>query len=117
MRLFRDALVAVAPILKRAQIDHQDGAQYDDYDRVAEALFESVVLSPLRNSSQVPEDMPFSKYDFKRTDRAPRPLFLVHDRDEPDARYIFRSLGSDREPFDAVRVHPEIDEETDVTIP
>jgi hypothetical protein len=43
---FADACRALVPSLDRAGVPWGDGAQYDSFDRVAEALFESLVMEP-----------------------------------------------------------------------
>ena len=44
---FREALVAVHPILRRLDIVSDAGDAYDDYDQLAEALWETLVLRTL----------------------------------------------------------------------
>jgi len=43
---FAEACRALIPSLDRAGVPWGDGAQYDSFDRVAEALFESLVIEP-----------------------------------------------------------------------
>lgn len=43
---FAEACRAVVPALDRAGVPWRDGEQYDNWDRVAEALFESLVTEP-----------------------------------------------------------------------
>jgi hypothetical protein len=43
---FADACRALVPSLDRAVVPWRDGDQYDNWDRVAEALFESLVTEP-----------------------------------------------------------------------
>lgn len=46
VRNFGEACRALVPSLDRAEIPWTDGRQYDNWDRIAEALFESLVLEP-----------------------------------------------------------------------
>ena len=43
---FADACRALVPTMDRAGVPWRDGEQYDNWDRVAEALFESLVAEP-----------------------------------------------------------------------
>ena len=43
---FADACRALVPSLDRAVVPWRDGEQYDNWDRVADALFESLVTEP-----------------------------------------------------------------------
>lgn len=43
---FAQACRALVPALDRAQVPWRDGAQYDNWDRIAEPLFETLVSEP-----------------------------------------------------------------------
>lgn len=43
---FAEACRSLVPALDRADVPWRDGEQYDNWDRVAEALFESLVTEP-----------------------------------------------------------------------
>ena len=43
---FADACRALVPAVDRAEVPWRDGEQYDNWDRIAEALFESLVTEP-----------------------------------------------------------------------
>jgi hypothetical protein len=47
LRIFRDAMKALVPQLKRAKIEWRDGAAYDDWDEIAQILYEKIVVSSL----------------------------------------------------------------------
>ncbi len=46
--VFRDALIALLPSLERARIPWRDGAASDDFDRLAQAAYDTYVLSAFR---------------------------------------------------------------------
>ncbi|PZU85841.1 MAG: hypothetical protein DI527_20765 [Chelatococcus sp.] len=48
VRNFASACRALTPYLDRAHVPWADHRQYDNWDRIAEALFESLVLEPCR---------------------------------------------------------------------
>jgi hypothetical protein len=48
VRNFAEACRALVPNLDRASVPWADGQQHDNWDRIAEALFESLVLEPCR---------------------------------------------------------------------
>ncbi len=96
---FRNACRAILPMLDRASVPWVDPGQYDGWDRVAEALFESLVLEPCHfqaahegfgNPLKVP------RYGFYPTDgRAFINLIASNGLDCP-----FIRLASGLDPFD-----------------
>src|SRR5512143_2384891 len=61
--LFRDALVALVPIAERARIRWRDGEAYDDWDAIASAIFDNLVVRSLNYSDALPQPTQFAGYD------------------------------------------------------
>ena len=51
VRNFGEACRALVPSLDRARVSWSDAHQYDNWDRIAEALFESLVVEPCRSQA------------------------------------------------------------------
>jgi hypothetical protein len=66
VRNFGEACRALVPSLDRARVSWSDANQYDNWDRIAEALFESLVIEPCRfQANEIGLDkLQFDKYGF-----------------------------------------------------
>ncbi|MBB5295862.1 hypothetical protein E5F05_10330 [Deinococcus metallilatus] len=49
MEVFREALIALIPALERARIAWRSPEAYDDWDAIAETLFEQIVVNSIRH--------------------------------------------------------------------
>src|SRR3954466_740972 len=72
--VFRDALRALVPHVEKVRIEWRDGSAYDDWDAIAQTLYERMVVSSLlwampeneRERSQFPDyNMTYSSYGGK----------------------------------------------------
>jgi hypothetical protein len=61
--LFREALLALVPIAERAKISWRDGEAYDDWDAIAAALFNNLVVRGLRYGDATLMQSEFTQYD------------------------------------------------------
>lgn len=115
VRIFHDALAAVAPILERARIHSDELRAYDDWDEIAQALFENVVVRSIRWSQEANHDIDLGRYATlgQRRGDAPR---LVVQGDRGDKWRTFHSIVSRQQPFDTVKAL-EGDEEVMSEIP
>jgi len=67
MMNFRNALISIVPQLEVVHIGWKDDEQYDDYDNIAECLFENLVTRNLKyNTDLVLTGYGFVKEDYKR---------------------------------------------------
>jgi hypothetical protein len=60
---FHGALVALVPYFEAAEVTWNDGEAYDEFDRVAEVLYESLVASAIRGESEPVSAVP--RYGFE----------------------------------------------------
>ena len=101
--LFRDALRALVPHMERARIAWRDGAAYDDWDAIAQVLYDKIVVASVRWS--LPdgefERCEFPDYNTSYPSYAGKTLILVSGGDEE--RLVFHSFTTEKEPFDRVR--------------
>lgn len=103
--VFRDALRALVPHLERARIEWRDGSAYDDWDEIAQTLYEKIVVSSLlwampeddRERSQFPDySMTYASYAGKTV--------IAVNRTSTEERLVFHSFATEKDPFDKVRV-------------
>lgn len=62
LALFADALRALVPVAERARMPWREGAAYDDWDRVAAALFKSLVADSLAHAVECEGWPPLASY-------------------------------------------------------
>jgi hypothetical protein len=65
VRLFEDAIRALIPIAERAQMAWKEPAAYDDWDRICEAIYRSIVIMSIEHSEGVGVSLPILDYDFR----------------------------------------------------
>jgi hypothetical protein len=99
---FRDACRALVPSLDRARVAWSDANQYDNWDRIAEALFESFVAEPcMFQANEIGLGaLQLTKYGFSIAPNANAFICVVAPQGG-ECRFI--NLASYDEPFDHVR--------------
>jgi hypothetical protein len=116
LEVFRSALRAVAPVLERAQIRHQEHLAYDDWDNIAQCLFANIVERSVASASQVVagRQLQFPDYATLYTDYSQSALILVSDAAADVPRpMLFHSFVGREDIFDtAVGVEVESDMRT-----
>ncbi len=88
-------------MLERAQIHSDELRAYDDWDAIAEALFENIVVRSIQWSDQAFHDIDLGRYATLREGRARTPHLLVRDGSKNEWN-VFHSIVSRRHPFDSV---------------
>jgi hypothetical protein len=119
MAIFRDGLIALVPIAERARIAWHDAEAYDDWDRIAEAVFQSVVVDAIENSNAGPLQRPLAKYGFVGQPHAAMSVIQVaHASMGVSSDLAFIDFGSNDTPFDTVRAERMLDGSSDlITLP
>ena len=97
VRIFRAALIALIPIADRAHMPWREPNNYDDWDSMAAAIYESIVSRSLEESSEWDKFDAIPKYG-KRTDRYSNYSFLTAQH-EPGA-CAFICFETESSPFD-----------------
>ena len=97
VQIFRTALIALIPIADRAHMSWREPDNYDDWDSMAAAIYESIVSRSLEESSEWKKFDPVPKYDW-RTSRYSNNSFLTAG-DEPGA-CAFICFETSASPFD-----------------
>ena len=102
---FRDALRALVPHVEKVRIEWRDHSAYDDWDEIAQTLYDKIVVSSLlwalpeeeRERCQLPDyNMTYSSYAGKTV--------ITVNHDSTTARLVFHSFATEKDPFDKVRV-------------
>jgi hypothetical protein len=101
MLIFRDALAAVAPVLERAHMHSDDLRAYDDWDEIAQALFDNIVVRSIRWSDEVGADVNLGRYATLGQEHAQAAQVVVQDGSAHEWK-SFHSFASRERPFDTV---------------
>ena len=105
---FAEACRALVPHMDRALVSWRDGQQFDNWDRVAEALFQSLVVEPCAFAAKsLTGDLALrlSRYGFASPYNPKDSAVCVVDGNRPTR--LLR-LTSDLQPFDTVVHGPDV---------
>lgn len=103
--IFRDALIALAPALDKAHIPYGDYEQYDDFDAIAEVLYEQIVLNSIKGDfSNNDSILEIPAYGFSFVSERHTAFIEVSLNTEANEKHycVFRSFSSNENLFDAV---------------
>ena len=107
MNLFRAGLLAVLPIADQACINWEDGKQYDDWDAIADGLYEGIVRMSVFHSGECSECM-IPRYGFRQP--SDKRCYILTKERSGSTLGVFVSFSSKETAFSHVRVQP-VDEE------
>ena len=94
MRIFRDALVAILPSLERAKIHWHKSDAYDQWDHIAETLFQEIVVDTIRwGVNDFEAKVP--RYDFTYSDYSAFSFASVSRRGTVEAGNLLAFLNFD----------------------
>lgn len=103
--ILQGAFRAIVPSLERARIPWREGEAYDDWDAIAEVLFEQVVLRSVR--SALPQgdvkSLRFPRYGMLYPDYSEFSFIARRIESGQGPVDVFHSLATDAKPFDRVR--------------
>ena len=97
MGIFRQGLLDLIPTFERAEIRWREDP-YDDFDRIAEALYDSIVRDSVRNSITTQAAFEVARYGMQDSGR-PYSRILVNDASRGLA---LLDLVTRQEPFDTI---------------
>ncbi len=104
---FREALRGLVPVMQKAGIPWKRPDAYDEWDSVATALFESLVVAVLSwsLSDEEREDFRVPEYDvLLESYRGLSTLEVKHAALLGSGRWVFHAFGTKDTPFDSVEV-------------
>lgn len=119
--IFRDAVIALIPFAERARLTWEDVNPHDDWERIAEMLFNVFVARPIMlDASAVRGQMPLPPYDYDVDSYSQYSWIEVYLPNESQGFPLIRLL-SQGSPFDAVqlaRIDPDsLGTRSRVTVP
>ena len=98
VEIFQRALLALLPTFDQARITWRGPNTYDDYERVAEALFDSIVRDALINAPSVAKAYAPGRYSVHEPDRELSRIYV----NELEDRLALFELETADEPFDTI---------------
>jgi hypothetical protein len=101
IQIFRQALIDLIPTFERARITWRGDQTYDDFERIPEALWDSIVADSVANARGLEKAESLARYSFVDPGRA-HSRILVND---PQQRLAFHLFGSRDKPFDTIECH------------
>lgn len=103
VRLFRDALVALAPVLDAAHIPWRDGEAYDQWDAIAKVLYDNLVVEPLAWAFNSESQFQLATYDLLLSDYSEVSFIEArHSSLSTEEQAAFLRFATDREPLDCI---------------
>jgi hypothetical protein len=107
MIIFRDALASLDPFLAKARISSKEGKQYDDYDAIAEMLYEKIVINSIKWSFADSQEIELPVYGFE-FDSAKHTAFIevCLEIESDQKQYVFQNFFSEENPYDKVVCYP-----------
>lgn len=108
---FRSALLAVLPMVERVGIPWRSGDAYDEWDAVAAALFEALVVDVFRWSlfADRPDALQMPPYDMILKSYSEHSAVEIDHPSLPGGRKVFHSFGTSQRPLDQVLWLPVTD--------
>jgi hypothetical protein len=98
IEIFQRALITLVPTFDQARINWRGPNTYDDYERIAEALFDSIVRDALTNAPSVAKAYPPGRYSVHQPGREWSRIYV----NDPEDRLAFYELETTREAFDTI---------------
>jgi len=98
VEIFQRALITLVPTFDQARINWRGPNTYDEYERIAEALFDSIVRDALTNARSVAKAHPPGRYSVHQPGRELSRIYV----NDPKDRLAFFELETTQEPFDTI---------------
>jgi hypothetical protein len=94
---FREALLAMVPIAEKIHMPWREPQSYDDWDIIAAALYEAIVIRSIENAGNAADRLPLARYDVRSHFYGDR-SYLTCEALGPDHAFI--CLETRVRPFD-----------------
>jgi hypothetical protein len=99
--LFQEALQVLAPVMVRAQIQYTEDTAYDDWDNIAQCLYENMVCRSIRFATEIDETIDLPAYAMLYETYSHTALVQMEDLSKPAAGpFAFHSFVTRKHPFD-----------------
>ena len=107
LNIFRDSLVTLVPCLDRARIKWTEDEAYDDWDAIAQSLYNSIVVNSIRYSLPEKEmrNLRLPEYDFLYKEYSSFSYVEILSKKEESSKdcKIFHSFKTISKPLDSVK--------------
>jgi hypothetical protein len=101
---FRDALAALTPYMDRVKIGWRDAEAYDDWDEIAQGLYENMVLRSILYSIGQEEGLSTPEYGMVYPSYQEKSFIEVGGDASPRGKFrVFVGFSTLEHPFDQVR--------------
>ena len=113
--LFQEALQAVVPVAAKARIPYGEETAYDDWDRIAQCLYDSIVIRNIRFARGIGQSVVLPDYamSYDRLDAFDAYIQVIDPLGTAVGPIVFYGFVTHRQPFDTVRgVRLQDDHET-----
>lgn len=109
---FRDALIAVVPMVEKVGMPWKRPDGYDEWDAIATALFDNLVKEIILQSlsDEERQDVTVAEYDLLQQDYAGASIIEVVHPSFVGARWRFHAFATMDNPFDLIEVQPWVGE-------
>lgn len=97
--IVRDAYVALVPTLEKARIPWANEHAYDDWDRIADSIYNSVAINAILHSSECARASNIVRYSYAHEDYSGLSFFLITDADTSSS-LAFVNFFTKVSPFD-----------------
>jgi hypothetical protein len=100
--IFRGALLAIIPWIEKAKIKWKEGEAYDDWDNIAESIYQNIVCSSLKGD--VTSRYPIAKYNFHYENYSAIDFIQVKSECYSHKILAFVAFQSHSSPLDTLKV-------------
>jgi hypothetical protein len=104
---FHEALVALTPYMDRVKIGWRDEEAYDDWDHIAQSLYQNMVLRSILFSTECQDDLATPDYGTVYPSYGDKSFIeIVGDPSQPRLYRVFVGFSTREHPFDQVLYLP-----------
>ncbi len=90
LEIFHGAMFSIIPQIGKAKINWKEGKSYDDWDNIANALYENIVCSTLYG--EVTSEYSIAKYDLHYEKYSNIDFIKVYSKEYPEKNLVFISF-------------------------
>lgn len=99
---FRKCLVTIVPHLEKMQIEWREGVAYDEWDNIAESIYQAFIVSSVKHSTNFTEETIMPKYATFYEEVQGLSYMAIVSKKEKYENCIFYAFETIKEIFDAV---------------
>jgi hypothetical protein len=94
--LFREALIALLPVMEKSRIKWREGQSYDPWEEIERTPYHSIIGSCVDNAMSIQPIVRLASYGLERQAYADRSFLVASDNEH----IAFLKFGTSSEPFD-----------------